>query len=171
MSVRVLAAVAFLLLMLFSPQLTGRPALAQLLCDCCTPSSLARTCQKACEAQGALDPSGEGFCRPVILPDFRAGKRRTNPLNGIDLKYLDLSGLTPAQLERVRRWAERARRQSEARFRRIKAKARRGRISKEAFAQAEARRDEVVTNYHHIIRAYRDAITRLRAADASRQTR
>ncbi len=173
MSMRIFAITGCVALTLFVSVMTERPAKAQLLCDCCAGQPLSRICQKACTSASSPNAagSGNGFCRPMIVPDVRAAKRRTNPLNGVDLKYLDLGDLTPPQLERVRRWAERARSQAEARFRRMKAKAKRGLISPEAFAKAEALRDEAVTNYHHIIRAYRDSIRRLRAADARRRTR
>jgi hypothetical protein len=139
-------------LLLISP--FALPSRAQMLCDCCGNRPLADTCVKACA--GATSDSGTSLCRPVILPDVRDRARR-NPLAGPDLKYLDLTGLSPRQLERVRRWAEKWRARAERRFRRIRARARRGRVNAEAFARAEARRDAVVVNYQHVIRAYRAA--------------
>ena len=125
------------------------PAQAVMICDCC-----AKDRPELCT--GPCKEATRPICTPVILPDVR-GWEKTNPLLRYDLKYLELNGLTPRQLERVRRWAEKQRRRAEREYRRMRARAVRGRISKEAFRKAEARRDKVVVNYQHIIRAYRTA--------------
>ncbi len=142
----------------------GLPASAQMLCDCCgsdvsrittdrkAPPALPDVCREPCRKAKRT----AGLCRPVILPDVRDRARR-NPLLGVDLKYLDLSGLSRPQLERVRRWAETWRARAERRYRRAKASLERGRLSPEAFGKAEARRDAIIVNYQHVIRAYRAA--------------
>ncbi len=125
------------------------PAQAVMICDCC-----AKDRPELCT--GPCKEAAQPICTPVILPDVR-GWEKTNPLLRYDLKYLELNGLTPQQLEKVRRWAEKQRRRAEREYRRMRARAIRGRISREAFRKAEARRDKVVVNYQHIIRAYRTA--------------
>ncbi len=124
-------------------------AQAVMICDCC-----AKDKPELCT--GPCKELTQPICTPVILPNVR-GWEKSNPLLRYDLKYLELKGLTPRQLERVRRWAEKQRRRAEREYRRMRARAVRGRISKEAFRKAEARRDKVVVNYQHIIRAYRAA--------------
>jgi len=142
------------------------PATAQVLCDCCgqKPEQAEAQTQASALPEACREPCRQaertaGICRPVILPDARDRARR-NPLLGVDLKYLDLSGLTGRQLERVRRWAEKWRARAERRFRRARAQLLRGRIDAEAFRKAEARRDAVVVNYQHVIRAYKAAFGR-----------
>ena len=127
----------------------SQPVQAVMICDCCAKDR-PELCTDPCKE--ATQP----ICTPVILPDVR-GWEKTNPLLRYDLKYLELKGLTPQQLERVRRWAEKQRRRAERKYRRMRARAVRGRISKAVFRKAEARRDKVVVNYQHIIRAYRAA--------------
>ena len=136
--------------------LWGGPAQAVVLCDCCArdmanKAETARYCTEACKRQ----QRGE-FCAPLVLPDIKV-RYGNNPLLGIDLKYLSLKGLTPMQRERVRRWAERARWQGERVFQRARKKALMGKIGKQEFARAEKRRDAIVVNYQHIMRAYREA--------------
>ncbi len=125
------------------------PARAVMICDCC-----AKDRPELCT--GPCKEAAQPICTPVILPNVR-GWEKTNPLLRYDLKYLELTNLSPKQLEKVRRWAEKQRRRAERRFRRMRARAIRGRISREAFRKAEARRDKVLVNYQHIIRAYRTA--------------
>ncbi len=127
----------------------SQPAQAVMICDCC-----AKDRPELCT--GPCKEAAQPICMPVILPDVR-GWEKTNPLLRYDLKYLELNDLTPKQLEKVRRWAEKQRRRAEREYRRMRARAIRGRISREAFRKAEARRDKVVVNYQHIIRAYRAA--------------
>ncbi len=141
------------------------PATAQMLCDCCgqkteqaTPEIKAPALPEACREPCRQGEQAAGLCRPVILPDVRDQAQR-NPLLGVNLKFLDLNGLSRPQLERVRRWAEKWRAQAERRYRRAKARLLRGRLDAEAFRREEARRDAVVVNYQHVIRAYRAAIT------------
>ncbi len=128
------------------------PAGAVALCDCCAAPG-GKACASACAERQ------EGFCAPLLLPEARQ-KVRGNPLNGVSLKYLELSGLSPLQLEKVREWAEHWRVRAERRFRRALRKARRGRLSRQALARAEKRRDEAIVNYQHVIRAYRAAFGR-----------
>ena len=125
---------------------------AVVLCDCCAAPK-GGACEKACARQEG------GLCAPLILPDARR-KARGNPLDGTNLKYLELSGLSPLQLEKVRKWAEHWRARAERRFRRALRLARRGRLSRQALADAEKRRDKALVNYQHVIRAYRAAFGR-----------
>ncbi len=128
------------------------PADAIMICDCCAASPPA-----GC-ADGCRGRTGEG-CAPVIVMK-KAARSAQNPLNGLSLKYLDLSGLSRAELEKVRIWAEGLRRRAEREFRRTRLRILRGRAEKNAFAPAEKKRDEAIVNYQHIIRAYREALER-----------
>jgi len=134
---------------------SGLPARAIMICDCCVGKA-PPACQSACQK------ATKEFCQPQIV---LKGRRRGNPLNGVNLKYLDLSGLTPAQLEKVRKWAEKARRKAERRFRKARLRIRRRHKGKSAFAPAQARRDAAIVNYQHIMRAYRQAMHEARRKD------
>ena len=129
----------------------GMPAKAIELCDCCAKAQPDKACETAC-AQVS-----EAFCRPVVVMDAES-KTDGNPLNGIDLKYLDLGGLTPLEREKVRRWAEKNRRKAEKAFRMTRLQILWGHKDKSAFGPAEKKRDEAVVNYNHIMRAYRAAV-------------
>jgi hypothetical protein len=132
------------------------PAKAIMLCDCCAKDA-GEACAKACEN------ISKAFCRPVVVMD-KTAKSKANPLNGINLKYLDLSDLTPLQREKVRKWAEKLRKKAEKDFRMTRLLILWGHKDKSAFAPAEKTRDQAVVNYDHIMRAYRAAA---RAAKAT----
>ena len=141
---------------------TGGAASAQVLCDCCgDAAALAKACEKPCAEMRA-----EPLCRPLILPRGTAdgARRGDNPLAGTNLKYLDLRDLSPRELERVRRWAERWRAQAERRYARSLRLRRRHRITVRRLHEVQGWRDGVVVNYQHVIRAYREALRHHRRA-------
>ena len=125
------------------------PARAIQLCDCCAADKT-----DACAA--ACAKVSKAFCRPVVVMD-KSSQAKGNPLNGIALKYLDLSGLTPLEREKVRIWAEKNRKKAERAFRMTRLQILWGHKDKSAFGPAEKLRDEAVVNYDLIMRAYREA--------------
>ncbi len=131
------------------------PARAIMICDCCASKAPA-ACESACQR------ATKEFCQPQIVLDK---KSKGKPLNGFNLKYLDLSGFTPAQLEKVRKWAEKERRKAERRFRKARLMILWGHKDKSTFGPAQAQRDEAIVNYQHIMRAYRQAMHEARRKD------
>ncbi len=127
---------------------SGSSARAVMICDCCAKKAPA-ACEKACRK------ATKEFCQPQIVLN-KKGKGK--PLNGVSLKYLDLSGLSPAQLEKVRKWAEKERRKAERRFRKARLMILWGHRDKSTFGPAQTQRDKAIVNYQHIMRAYRQAL-------------
>lgn len=122
---------------------------AVMICKCCG-DGVVEQCKAAC--QQAMGPSG--LCRPTVAFGQEAAKSQGDGLGEVNLKYLWLAKASKPQLEKFRVYLENRRRAAERRFATANWRYRHKRISAEDFRKAEARRDKILVNYYHAMRAY-----------------
>lgn len=129
-------------------------AAAMGLCNCCE-SSLTQSCGKVC---AATTPTA-GMCPAIV--DYEgtgAAAKGANPLNGISLRDISLGKPTSGQLERFRRFMEKARRQAVTSYRKALRHFGRRKITEAQYKEAKTRYDEALVNYYHGIRAYLNSV-------------
>lgn len=139
--------------MLMLAALSGAPAQAAGVCNCCN-GEVEELCKAACEAANGAG----GACRPAAWYGDASAIGGERPLNGFSYKGLDLSGATRQELEALRGWLETERRATEARAGKDLRAYRRGKASLEEFKASQAVREEAIINYQHGIQAYIAAV-------------
>ncbi len=132
---------------MFVGSLTGANAAG--VCDCCS-GAVEDLCVSACESA----KSSGGICRPVAFFGDATGIGGETPLNGFSYKDLTLEGASRQELEALRRWLERERRNAERRTRKDLRDYRRNRISADELATSRLIREEAITNYQLGIQKY-----------------
>jgi hypothetical protein len=123
------------------------------LCGCCL-EKLPEACASACAAMSL--PAGQ--C-PAFAIFGAAGALGPdgNPLTAMSLKEITLGEASRGELERFRRFVERARRKAIRDWKRAARRFERGRLAEAEFKEKDRLYREALVNYYHAIRAYRAA--------------
>jgi hypothetical protein len=131
-----------------------RPVEAVGLCNCCLDPLPA-----ACSASCAARQNTPGQCPAFVIYDGDGATGATgNPLNAMSLKELDVGSPRRLELEQLRRFLEKYRRQAVQDWRKALNAYTRGKLGKDAFETASTLYRDALVGYYHGIRAYRENI-------------